>query len=55
MYSKEELANDFPKLGVRAADTVMLQASVRGWKSCRWSRLHTPSPQNGEWVPGMAR
>jgi hypothetical protein len=29
MYSKEELANDFRKLGVRAADTVMLQASVR--------------------------
>ena len=29
MYSKEELANDFRKLGVRAADTVRLQASVR--------------------------
>jgi aminoglycoside N3'-acetyltransferase len=29
MYSKEELANDFRKLGVRAADTVMLQASAR--------------------------
>ena len=25
MYSKEELANDFRKLGVRAAGTVMLQ------------------------------
>jgi len=29
MYSIEELANDFRKLGVRAADTVMLHASVR--------------------------
>jgi len=29
MYSLEELANDFRKLGVRAADTVMLHASVR--------------------------
>jgi aminoglycoside 3-N-acetyltransferase len=29
MYSMEELANDFRKLGVRAADTVMLHASVR--------------------------
>jgi len=29
MYSKEELANDFRKLDVRAADTVRLQASVR--------------------------
>ena len=30
MCSKEELANDFRKLGVKAADSVMLQASVRG-------------------------
>jgi aminoglycoside 3-N-acetyltransferase len=29
MYSTEELANDFRKLGVRAGDTVMLHASVR--------------------------
>jgi len=29
MYSKEQLANDFRKLGVTARDTVMLHASVR--------------------------
>ena len=29
MYSIEELAIDFRKLGVRAGDTVMLHASVR--------------------------
>jgi aminoglycoside 3-N-acetyltransferase len=29
MYSVEELAEDFRKLGIRAADTVMLHASVR--------------------------
>lgn len=29
MYSREELANDFRKLGITAADTVMLHASVR--------------------------
>jgi aminoglycoside 3-N-acetyltransferase len=29
MYSMEELANDFRKLGIRAGDTVMLHASVR--------------------------
>jgi len=29
MYSKEQLANDFRKLGVKARDTVMLHASVR--------------------------
>src|SRR5215469_2940623 len=29
MYSIEELANDFRKLGIRARDTVMLHASVR--------------------------
>jgi aminoglycoside 3-N-acetyltransferase len=29
MYSIEELATDFRKLGIRAADTVMLHASVR--------------------------
>ena len=29
MYSTEELANGFRKLGIRAADTVMLHASVR--------------------------
>jgi aminoglycoside 3-N-acetyltransferase len=29
MYSIEELANEFRKLGIRAADTVMLHASVR--------------------------
>ena len=29
MYSIEELANDFRKLGITAADTVMLHASVR--------------------------
>ncbi|HZD50084.1 MAG TPA: AAC(3) family N-acetyltransferase [Silvibacterium sp.] len=29
MYSKEQLANDFRKLGVKAGDTVMLHASVR--------------------------
>ena len=29
MYSIEELANDFRKLGIRAGDTVMLHASVR--------------------------
>jgi len=29
MYSIEELAHDFRKLGIRAADTVMLHASVR--------------------------
>jgi len=29
MYSIEELANDFRELGIRAADTVMLHASVR--------------------------
>jgi aminoglycoside 3-N-acetyltransferase len=29
MYSTEELANDFRKLGIRAGDTVMLHASVR--------------------------
>jgi aminoglycoside 3-N-acetyltransferase len=29
MYSTEELANDFRRLGIRAADTVMLHASVR--------------------------
>ena len=29
MYSTEELANDFRKLGIGAADTVMLHASVR--------------------------
>ena len=29
MYSTEELANDFRKLGIKARDTVMLHASVR--------------------------
>jgi aminoglycoside 3-N-acetyltransferase len=29
MYSIEELANDFRKLGIAAGDTVMLHASVR--------------------------
>jgi aminoglycoside N3'-acetyltransferase len=29
MYSIEELANDFHKVGIRAGDTVMLHASVR--------------------------
>lgn len=29
MYSIEELANDFHRLGIGAADTVMLHASVR--------------------------
>jgi len=29
MYSMEELASDFRKLGIGAADTVMLHASVR--------------------------
>jgi aminoglycoside 3-N-acetyltransferase len=29
MYSMEELANDFRKLGIKAGDTVMLHASVR--------------------------
>ena len=29
MYSIEELANDFRKLGIGAGDTVMLHASVR--------------------------
>ncbi len=29
MYSIEELANDFRKLGIRTGDTVMLHASVR--------------------------
>jgi aminoglycoside 3-N-acetyltransferase len=29
MYSTKQLANDFRKLGIRAADTVMLHASVR--------------------------
>jgi len=29
MYSEEELANDFRKLGVKAGDTAMLHASVR--------------------------
>ena len=29
MYSKEELANDFRKLGIKAAYTVMLHASLR--------------------------
>ena len=29
MYSTEELANDFRKLGIGAADAVMLHASVR--------------------------
>lgn len=29
MYSTAELANDFRKLGIGAADTVMLHASVR--------------------------
>jgi|SRR5579872_1466538 len=29
MYSKQELANDFCKLGIKAGDTVMLHASVR--------------------------
>jgi aminoglycoside 3-N-acetyltransferase len=29
MYSMQELANDFRKLGIRAGDTVMLHASVR--------------------------
>src|ERR1700682_6722763 len=29
MYLIEELANDFRELGIRAADTVMLHASVR--------------------------
>lgn len=29
MYSREELANDFRRLGARAGDTVMLHASVR--------------------------
>lgn len=29
MYSREQLADDFRKLGIRAADTVMLHASVR--------------------------
>ena len=29
MYSIEELANDFRKLGIRTRDTVMLHASVR--------------------------
>lgn len=28
MYSIEELANDFRKLGIRAGDTVMLHAST---------------------------
>src|SRR5690242_6864440 len=29
MYSREQLANDFHKLGINAADIVMLHASVR--------------------------
>ena len=29
MYSREQLANDFLRLGVVAPDTVMLHASVR--------------------------
>jgi aminoglycoside 3-N-acetyltransferase len=29
MYSREQLANDFCKLDITAADTVMLHASVR--------------------------
>ena len=29
MYSRAQLANDFRNLGIRAADTVMLHASVR--------------------------
>ncbi len=29
MYSVEQLANDFRRLGIRAGDTVMLHASVR--------------------------
>src|ERR1700733_7567274 len=29
MYSIQELANDFRKLGIKAGDTVMLHASVR--------------------------
>lgn len=29
MYSIEELANDFRKLGIRAGETLMLYASVR--------------------------
>jgi aminoglycoside 3-N-acetyltransferase len=29
MYSKEQLANDFRKLGVNSGNTVMLHASVR--------------------------
>jgi aminoglycoside N3'-acetyltransferase len=34
MYSMEELANDFRKLGIRAGDTVMLHASVRAVGRC---------------------
>jgi hypothetical protein len=55
MYSKEELTNDFRKLGVRAAGTVMLQLRCGRLEKLLVVRLHTASPQNGEWVPSMAR
>src|SRR6202171_2005671 len=42
MYLIEELANDFRELGIRAADTVMLHASVRavGEVACGPDRIH---------------
>ena len=40
MYSIEELANDFRKLGVRAGDTIMLHASVRAVGEVAGGRDH---------------
>jgi hypothetical protein len=48
MYSIEELVNDFRKQGIRAADTVMLHASVRAvGEVAGGSRSHTSCPQIG--------
>jgi aminoglycoside N3'-acetyltransferase len=44
MYSMEELANDFRKLGVRAADTVMLHASVRAVGEVAGDGVHVNWP-----------
>jgi hypothetical protein len=39
MYSIEELADDFHRLGIRPSDTVMLHASVRSGSNNRRSFL----------------
>jgi aminoglycoside 3-N-acetyltransferase len=46
MYSIDELANDFRRLGVTPGDTVMVHASVRPVGDVAgWSRFHPSRPQ----------